>query len=411
MALGYLRIAARALYAHKFRSMLTVLSITIGSFAIVLMSSLAESGLTTLKHGIEELGGARLIMIASKEPERAEAKRASYGGGFTRADRDHLFEGLPHVVAHSTFAALGTKDVTGGAEDGVEERSRTDLIGADTRFFDVFAMRLSRGRLFTEEEQRAHAKVCVVGHKLARKLWAGDPIGRKVTIGALRCRVIGELADKDRFGIEFGFDWVDLIIAPWETVADVEPSARTEVMILAKTDDPRSNDVVKRIVNALLVERHHGIDDFTIYDLSGVMEQFETVFTIMECLVGFIAGIALFIGGVGVMNMMLVSVSERVREIGIRKAVGAAPGDISAQFITEAILLSGFGGILGVLGGMGTALLAGSLVQSLLPLWIGVVSTNAAVVALLVSVGIGLVFGYFPARRAGRLDPIQAIRR
>lgn len=405
--LVYLRIAAKALYGHKFRSMLTVLSITIGSFAIVLMSSLAESGLTTLEHGIEELGGARLIMVVPKEPERAEAKRASYGGGFTRADRDHLFEGVPHVIEHSMYASLGSKDVTAG--EG--ERSRTDLVAADSRFLDAFRMRLARGRAFTEEENRQHAKVCVVGHKLAEKLWTGDPIGRRLTIGGVRCRVIGELADNDKFGVGFGFDWVDLVIAPRETVGDVDPTVHRRSMILAKTDDARSNDVVKRIVNALLVERHYGVDDFTIYDFSTVMEKFQAMFTIMEVLVGFIAGIALLIGGVGVMNMMLVSVSERVREIGIRKALGASPRDIRAQFVAEALLLSSFGGALGVLGGVGAALLAGSIIHGLLPKWIGVVSIGAAIAAMTVSIGIGVVFGYFPARRAGRLDPIEAMRR
>jgi putative ABC transport system permease protein len=407
MWLGYLAIAAKALSGHKLRSMLTVLSITIGAFAIVLMSSLAESGLTTLSRGIEELGGARLILLVPKVPERAEHKRGMFAPGFERKDMGRLFDRVPHLVETTMYASLGTRDIT--SDQGKQER--TDLVAGDSRFLDAFRMRVGRGRSFSEEENQRRARVCVVGPKLAKKLWKGDPIGRSVTLGALRCRVIGVLADNDRWGVGFGFDWLDLLVAPLEAAADVEPTARVETVIVAKTDDARANDPVKRILNARLLARHHGVDDFTLYDFSTIMTKFEAIFTIMESIVGLIAGVALIIGGVGVMNMMLVSVSERVREIGIRKALGAAPGDISAQFLCEAALLSGFGGLLGTLGGALGAALASALIKSFLPTWIGSVSTAAATAAMAVSLGVGVGFGWLPARRAGRLDPIAAMRR
>jgi putative ABC transport system permease protein len=182
-------------------------------------------------------------------------------------------------------------------------------------------------------------------------------------------------------------------------------------MLVAKTDDARSNDPVKRILNARLMERHHGVDDFTIYDFSTIMTKFEQVFAILEAIVGLIAGIALLIGGVGVMNMMLVSVSERVREIGIRKALGASPWDISAQFLCEATLLSGLGGLLGTLSGALVASLASVVIQGMVATWVGVVSKAAVAAAMGVSLGVGVGFGWLPARRAGRLDPIVAMRR
>ncbi|AUX40005.1 macrolide ABC transporter ATPase [Sorangium cellulosum] len=405
--LVYLGIAAKALSAHKLRSLLTVLSITIGAFAIVLMTSLAEGGLLTLSRGIEDLGGARLILIAPKEPVRAERKKTMYTTGFTREDRDRLALGVPHVVEHALYAGLGTRDVT--SDEGKEDR--THLVAADSRFFDVFRMSVARGRAFFDEEDRRRARVCIAGPKLAARLWRGDPIGRTVTVGALRCRVIGVLAQSDRLGVNFGFDWVDVLVAPIDTVADVDDAVDDASLIVIKTDDPRNNDPVKRILNALLVERHHGVDDFTLLDFSGIMQKFEAVFSMMKAIVGLIAGVALLIGGVGVMNMMLVSVSERVREIGIRKALGAAPFDISAQFLCEAALLSGFGGVLGVLGGALAAELASALIHRFVPSWVGAVSTAAVVAALLVSSGVGVVFGWLPARRAGRLDPVAAMRR
>lgn len=403
----YLAIAARALSAHKLRSLLTVLSITLGAFAIVLMTSLAEGGLLTLSRGIEDLGGARLILIVPKEPERAERKKSMYVTGFTRRDRDRLARGVPHVAEHTMYAMLGSRDVT--TDEGKEDR--TDLVAADSGFLRAFRMPVGRGRAFSDDEDRRRARVCVAGPKLASRLFRGDPIGRWVTVGALRCRVIGVLAESDRLGVSFGFDWVDLLVAPIDTVADVEPAVKSAALVVIKTDDPRNNDPVKRILNALLVERHHGVDDFTLLDFSGIMGKFEAMFTTMKAIVGLIAGVALLIGGVGVMNMMLVSVSERVREIGIRKALGAAPRDISAQFLCEAALLSGFGGLLGVFGGGLAAEIASAVIRRFTPSWVGAVSMPAVVAALVVSSGVGVVFGWLPARRAGRLDPVAAMRR
>jgi putative ABC transport system permease protein len=405
--LNVLAMAARALRAHVFRSFLTVLSITIGTFAIVLMSSLADSGLATIRFGIEDLGGARLLMFFPKDPERAEQKQASYARGFTREDRAHIAAALPHVTVQAVFAGLGSQDIT----SDTEETARTDLVAGDSRFFEAYKMPVAHGRLFSDEEDQQHARVCVAGHKLAKKLFPGDAVGHKVTVGSLRCRVVGVLQDHDRFGVRFGFDWTDLLVVPLETAADAFPSVRRDAGILLKTDDARHNDPVKRIGNAVLTDRHHGVDDFTIYDFSSIMEKFSTMFAVMRAIVGLVAGVALLIGGIGVMNMMLVSVSERVREIGIRKALGASPADIRAQFLTEALLLSFTGGVIGVAAGVLAATGATLVIHGLLPAWVGGVSRPAVVVAFVVSIAIGAVFGYFPARRAGRLDPTEAMRR
>jgi putative ABC transport system permease protein len=407
MWLEYLRIASRVLRAHKFRSLLTVLSITIGAFSIVVMTSLAESGLSTLARGIEDLGGARLVEVFVKPPERAENKRTNYGKGITVADRDVLFDSLPHVVERSMWTSLWRKDAASDAGT----LTRTDVVAGDGRFLSLVHMKLARGRGFTEEENRQHAKVCVVGHKLAQKLWDGDSLGRWLAIDGTRCRVIGQLADQDRWGIHMGFDWLDLAVLPFNTLADVEPQVMKQAEIMVKTDAASSNEIVKRVINALLVERHHGVDDFEIFDFSKFMDKFNELFGTMKIIVGFIAGIALLVGGVGVMNMMLVSVSERVREIGVRKALGATPTDIGAQFLWEAIVLAGSGGAVGVAGGIGGAVLAGWIIGQFNKTWVSVIAHNAVIAALAVSVLVGLVFGYFPARRAGRLSAIEAMRR
>jgi putative ABC transport system permease protein len=405
--LEYLRIAQKVLRAHKFRSTLTVLSITIGAFSIVVMSSLADSGLKTLAKGIEDLGGGKLILLTAKQVERAEGKEKNYTHGITPKDAEVLFSSLPHVEAHSLYEPMWRADVI--ADNGLA--SRTDFVGGDGTFLDMFKMHLQRGRGFTQEENQQHAKVCIAGHKLAEKLFDGDAIGHWMTIGGVHCRVIGQLANQDRWGVHMGFDWLDLGVVPIEVLKEVVPEAREGMMAVFRTDGQRSNEAVKRIVNALIADRHHGVDDFEIVDFARFMDKFNALFDTMKAIVGLLAGIALLVGGIGVMNMMLVSVSERVREIGIRKAIGASPRDIAAQFLWEAIVLAGSGGAIGVAAGVGTAVGAGRLIKHWRPLWVSTVSHNAVVTALIVSAGIGVMFGFFPARRASRLSAIEAIRR
>ncbi|MDF2696481.1 MAG: Macrolide-specific ABC-type efflux carrier [Labilithrix sp.] len=402
MALG-------SLAQSRGRSVLTVLSITIGAFAIVVMSSLAESGLATLNRGIEELGGARLLLVVPKAPERGEVKQVAYARGLTLTDRERLLEGIPHVTGLSLFSRLGKQEVM--AESGM--RASTDVLAVDARFFDAFRMRVGRGRAFTEEENHGRAALCVVGHKVAEKLGPApaQPLGGFLTVGALRCRIVGVLADNDRFGVGFGFDWTDLVLTPSETMGAVDPRVLERAAIIVTTDAPQSNELVKRLVNARLSARHPGVDDFTLLDFSGVMERFGNIFHAMELIVALLAGIALFVGGVGVMNMMLVAVSERVTEIGIRKALGARPRTIGVLFLTESVLLAGIGGGVGVGLGLVVAVGASALIARGLTTWQLSLAPWPAAGAFLVSMALGIGFGWFPARKAALLDPIEAMRR
>ncbi|MDB4965988.1 MAG: Macrolide-specific ABC-type efflux carrier [Myxococcales bacterium] len=406
MFFEYLNIARKVLIGHKFRSMLTVLSITIGAFSIVLMSSLAQSGSTTLFRSIEELGGGRIIMIGPKEVEREEGKASSYTRGMTLQDRDLLYSNVPHLVQKTMFSRTGRKDII--ADNG--KLSRTDGIFVDGNFFESMKLQAEKGRFFNDDENLRHQKLCVVGYKTAKELWDGDAVGHTMQIGALRCRVVGQATNHEFWGMRFGFDWLDFVAVPLETMADTDVKVRPAARLQLKTDGPESNDIVKRVANAILSERHHNVDDYQIFDFSRVMERFTGVFGIMQTIVSFIAGIALLVGGVGVMNMMLVSVSERVREIGIRKAIGANPNDIGRQFLLEAILLAAVGGGIGVGAGIGMSVVASTVIRHFKPTWVTVVAHEAAIVAMAVSAGVGLFFGYFPARRAAKLDAITAIR-
>jgi putative ABC transport system permease protein len=403
----HLRVAARALSARAARSLLTVSSITLGVLAIVLMTSLAGSGLATIMLGLEELSAGRMLLLTPKPPERAQAKAATVERGLSPDGHQALTADVPHLHASALSSSRGVHDVT--ADSG--RRSRTDLVAADPGFFDVFRMRVATGRRLLASDGQAAARVCVVGPKLADKLWHGTALGHALTVAGQRCRVVGVLASNDRFGTNFGFEWDDLVVMPFETVAASDSQTEADAQIALVTDEPSHNDIVKRVVNQRMVARRGNVDNFTFYDLGNVVEKFESTFQLMQGLVGLVAGIALLIGGIGVMNMMLVNVSERVSEVGLRKALGATPSAIRSQFVVEAVLLSSLGGVVGVLVGVGMAVAAGVLVRTALSSWVVSVSWPAAVVALLTTVAIGGVFGYLPARTAARLSPVEAMRR
>ncbi|HEY3355039.1 MAG TPA: ABC transporter permease [Polyangia bacterium] len=408
MWLEYLRIALGVLRSHKSRSALTVLSITIGAFSIVLMTSLADSGLKTLWQGIEEIGGARLIGIWRKQPDAMESKQLSYGRGLTRFDVEALGD-IPHLGEITQMVALRGK----GMQTDTGAQGAGDIVGADQRFLGFFHYRIAQGRRLDRDDVQNHTRVAVIGDDLADKLFGkGEQvIGRTVTIFGMHYRIVGRLAKLDRWGVGFGWKWDEILAVPIETLVDharKEAEARRQVWML--TTDPTHNEIVKRIMNARLMDRHHGVDDFAIFDFEKRIAGFLQIFLIMKVIVGLLASIALLVGGVGIMNIMLVSVSERVREIGIRKALGASPSDIGRQFLVEAILLSTIGGAVGVGAGIGSALGACALIRHFKPTWVTAVSQPAVVAAVVVALLIGLVFGYFPARRASRLDPVQAIR-
>jgi putative ABC transport system permease protein len=288
----------------------------------------------------------------------------------------------------------------------------SDVVAADEVFLPFFKYGLAEGRLLDEHDVREHARACVIGSDLADEIWGKgeNVLARQLTVAGVHCRVVGRLQKLDRWGIGFGWDWDRVVVMPIETAADHGPSLDAGRRLFLLTDDAHNNEIVKRILNAVLLERHHGVDDFSIFDFEKRLAGFMQVFLIMKVIVGLIAGISLVVGGVGIMNIMLVSVSERVREIGIRKALGASPSDIGRQFVVEAMLLSGLGGCLGAALGMGGTLIGGVIIHHFKPSWQTHISEPAVTVAVLSAAVIGLLFGYWPAKNASRLDPVTAIR-
>ena len=406
MLADHLSTALRSLRSQRSRSLLTLTSIIIGTLGIVLMASLAKSGLDTLMRSIEELGAARIVLVQSQKPKRAAAKASSRTHGLSLRTAKGLKRDMPHLEAATLFSPLGKRDVISDRGDGV----LSDLVAADEGFFQVFHMTLLRGRLFSSTDQASAAPVCVVGANLARRLWRQDAPGRSLSAGILRCRVVGVLERNTHWGMNFGFDWNDLVVVPYSTAQTHDKAVGQSGMVVLVTDSPDHNDIVKRIANARLVAERGNVDNFTFFDLRSSVEKFQSTFRLMQFLVGIVAALALLVGGAGVMNMMLVGVVERTREIGIRKALGASASAIGRQFIIESILLTGLGGLAGVALGSAFSFGAGALLRSFLPNWVIGVSYGAIIVALISSLVIGVVFGFFPARRAAQLSPVVAMK-
>jgi putative ABC transport system permease protein len=399
----YLRQAIRTLGANRMRSALTVLSITIGVAAVILLTSLAQSGLATLARGIEDLGGTRFIMVMEGAPKKAAKKQGNYQKGLTYADARALAGRLPFV---EHLAALDTSPEAPVRRPGQSEK-RTDLVGTDEAFAPAYRMTLASGRNLHAEDVTQRARVCVVGEKLAEKLFPGEEaVGQELVFKGDRYRVVGRLAFNAKGGASMGFDWNDLAIAP---ITVTRPDGRLSFISLTSTDPKRNQEIMDR-ANAILLMRHNDVDDFQFLDFGGMLKGFYAVFYGMILVVGLIAGMSLVIGGVGIMNIMLVAVTERRREIGLRKAVGATKGAIMGQFLVEAILLSLSGALVGALIGVGGAQLAALVGPLINKGWVGITSQGAVILSVLASAGIGLFFGWYPARQAAALDPILCLR-
>jgi putative ABC transport system permease protein len=372
------------------------------------MISLADSGIQTLFAGFEALGGSRMIMVWRKSPDAMESKQASYSRGLTKQDVVALKD-IPHLQDLTEFVSMRNQ----GVQNDRGTQASADVVAIDGSFLQLFRYRAAQGRMIDEHDVINHARVCVLGHELIKKLFPteGTILGRTISVLGSHCKVIGVLEKTDVWGMRFGWEWDNILALPLETGADIaKKMVDNGRSIFLLSESSEYNESIKRIMNARLMERHHGVDDFTLFDLKSRLEGFAQVFQIMKVIVGLLAGITILVGGVGIMNIMLVSVSERVREIGIRQALGAGPKDISRQFLVEAMLMSGIGGFIGIIMGICCALLGSFIIKHFKPSWITTLSYPAILAALLVAVLIGILFGYFPARKASRLDPVVAMR-
>ena len=393
-------LAFREIQRHLLRSFLTTLGIVIGVAAVITMVTLGNGATAAVKKQISSLGSN--ILSVRPGQRMGPGSDGEAPPPFKNEDLDAIRDQIAGVRA-----VAGQAQTTATAVRNAQNWSTT-VNGTTNDFLEAQQWMLASGRRFTDAEEQAGKSVCIIGNTVRANLFQGvDPIGQRFRVKDMSCTVIGLLATRGQGG--FGNDQDDTIIMPLKMVQRRFTGNRDLRSIMVAVDENYDTSVVQSALTSLLRERRHLTDDqpdnFSIFDTRQISEAISGSTKIMTGLLGAVAAVSLVVGGIGIMNIMLVSVTERTREIGIRLAIGALANEVLLQFLVEAVVLSSLGGIIGVaLALIATISLAPVMgVPFLFDPFINLVSFAFSAL-------IGVVFGYFPARRAAALNPIDALR-
>jgi putative ABC transport system permease protein len=399
-------LALRSIRRNLLRSFLTVLGIVIGVSAVITMVTLGNGATQAIEAKISSLG-TNLLMVSPGQ----RIGGGGHGGGvpqFTEADAEAIHSQIGGVAA---VAPQGRASVTVVANG---RNWLTSVTGTTNDWFETGNWELASGRRFADDEQLAGAAVCIVGETVRRELFGGTVgqtgLGEQLRMRQFSCEVIGITVPKGQGGMG---DQDDTVVEPLHTLQRRVTGSRKVSTLMVSMEEGSDSGPLKASLTQLLRERRKlgdlnngGLEnDFNIFDTQQLAETLSSTMGVLTSLLGAVAAVSLLVGGIGIMNIMLVSVTERTREIGLRLAVGALEGEVLLQFLIEAVVLSALGGLVGVVIAAGASVaLAGVM---------GVPYTFDPfinVLALLFSAFIGVVFGYFPARRAAQMDPIEALR-
>ncbi|MGV3481137.1 MAG: ABC transporter permease [Sphingobium sp.] len=393
-------LAFRAILRHKLRSFLTTLGIIIGVAAVVTMTTLGNGATAAVREQIASLG-ANILQL---RPGQGFGR----GGGGPRPP-DFKPEDVTAIANQITgVRAVAPQAQTSGTAIYEGNNWSTTINGTTASYFEAQQWALESGRLFMPEEEEAGKPVCIIGSTLRRNLFKqADPLGQRFRIKGISCQVVGVLTTRGQGG--FGQDQDDVAVMPIKFVQRRFTGNRDLGLIMVAVDDAYDTSVVQTSLEGLMRERRRikpgDQDNFNVFDTKQISDTLTGTTTILTQIVAAVAAISLLVGGIGIMNIMLVSVTERTREIGIRLAIGAVASEVLLQFLVEAIVLSCLGGLIG----MFIALIASIAIAPLMQVpFIFDVKIN--LLAFLFSAAIGVVFGYFPARRAAQLNPIDALR-
>lgn len=394
-----LLLALREIQRNLMRSFLTTLGIVIGVAAVITMVTLGNGATASVAEQISSLG-TNLLMVRSGQRSGMGASAAA--AALKVADVHAIEEQISGLGAVAPTVGAGATAVVGA------KNWSTSVTGTTNAYFTAANWTLAAGRLFTLTETRAGKAVCIIGDRVRRELYGQqNPVGSELRIKDFSCNVIGLLAAKGQSTM--GADQDDTIVMPLRTVQR-RLTGSTEIrMIMVSGRKDASTDKIKSQLEQLLRERRkigpNESDDFNVLDTKQIAEALSSTLRTMTLLLGAVAAVSLLVGGIGIMNIMLVSVTERTREIGIRLAIGALEREVLLQFLIEAVVLSSFGGVIGIVlatvASVGLAQLLG------LPYALDV---QINLLAFGFSAAIGVIFGYFPARNAARLNPIDALR-
>ena len=405
--LALLRVALRALAINKLRSTLTMLGIIIGVAAVIVMIAVGSGAQARVEEQIRSLGSNLLLILSGATT--SGGVRLGFGSNLTLSEDDAaaIAREIPEVIAAP--ALRGSAQIVWGNQNW-----STVIFGVTPEYLEAREWELAAGRIFDPSDQAGATKVCLLGATVARQLFGGvDPIGQTIRVRRVPFTVIGVLETKGQSMM--GTDQDDLILMPLSTARKRVlgttnlAKQRSVGTIWVKVPDGHDMKAAEEQVRALLRQRHRlqpgQDDDFSLRNLEEVASAQEASSRVLALLLAAVASVSLVVGGIGIMNIMLVSVTERTREIGLRRAVGARTRDILGQFLVEAVTLSLIGGLAGIALGLAAALAIAQFAG-----WRILVSPAAVALAVAFAFVIGVFFGFYPARKAAHLNPVEALR-
>jgi len=396
-----IKVATQSIRKNKMRAALTMLGIIIGVAAVVVMVAVGYGARTRIRAQINNLGTNMIVITPGAAQQAGVSQGAQAFPNLSLKDVDKI------RAEAQTVSAVSPVIVSRTAVIGPSGNWRTQINGVDTDFQTIRDWQTSSGDFFTADDVRSIHKVVVLGNTVAQNLFPGqDPVGSEIQIRNSVYKVVGVLAPKGQTAS--GSDSDDVVLMPY-TTASATLSGRAFIpQILASTTNEQDIPAAQEEIRTLLRESHkvsEGNDDFTVKNQADLASAAESSTQVMTLLLAAIASISLLVGGIGIMNIMLVSVTERTREIGIRMAIGARGSDVLTQFLVESIVMGILGGVAGLLFGYAGAKIVGHFTG-----WETVISPIIMLIAVGFSGAVGVFFGYYPARKAAALNPIQALR-
>ena len=394
-----LLLALRELRRNVMRSILTILGIVIGVAAVIIMVTIGSGATLQVGQQIASMGSNLLMVTPGK---RLGPGQSTGNIPFKQSDAEAIAKEVNSIKAVAPVSSQSVKAIFSN------QNWSTQVTGTDNSYITVTNRSIKSGRQFTESEARSGAAVCIVGETVVKKLFGGqDALGENIRLEKVSCEIIGILKGKGQSSM--GTDQDDIVIIPLSTFQRRIAGNQDVGMMQISVQDGVSTEKVQKNIEQLLRVRRHlspsDDDNFNVMDMKEIASMLTGTTQMMTALLSAVAAVSLLVGGIGIMNIMLVSVTERTREIGIRLAIGAFEREVLMQFLVEAVVLSSFGGLIGIV----LALAASVWLASILSVPF-VFNAGIVIVAFLFSAAVGVIFGYFPAMKAARLDPIEALR-
>jgi putative ABC transport system permease protein len=397
-----LKMSLQSIMKNKMRTLLTMLGIVIGVGAVIVMVAIGNGAQSQIKQQIENLGTNLIVITAGTTNQGGASQGAQSLNRLTVADVDKIRTQATMLAAISPVIVTRTQIV------GAGKNWRAEVNGVATDYLTIRNWGVTSGSLFSDDDVRAKRTVVVLGATVAKNLFPdADPVGTEIRLGRTPFTVVGVLASKGQTAN--GSDQDDVVLVPYTTAQSRLNGFSFLGQILASASDPKVLAPAQNEIRDIMRDAHGinpgGPDDFTVRDQTTIAQAATSTSSVMTSLLAAIASVSLIVGGIGIMNIMLVSVTERTREIGIRMAIGARGGDVLTQFLVESIVMCLLGGIVGLAAGAGGAALVGHFTG-----WRVTTPASAVLLAVGFSAAVGIFFGYYPARKAASLDPIQALR-